>query len=61
MNELTKDEAVVVAELIDFTLFDYIRTAEDVDSMYWLRNITRAYEKLCEYSGYCGLTEESRK
>ena len=61
MLDLTKDEAFALAEQIDFTLFDRIRNDTDIDSMYWLRNITNAYEKLCEYSGYVGLTEPDKE
>ena len=55
--ELTKNEAFAIAQHIDFTLIDTIRTDTDIDSMTWLRNIIHAYEKLCEYSGYVGVTE----
>ena len=55
--ELTKNEAFAIAQHIDFTLFDTIRTDTDIASMTWLRNIIHAYEKLCEYSGYVGVTE----
>lgn len=54
---LTKDEATAVANHIDMTLFQSIRDDTEIDSMTWLRNIVRAYEKLCAYSGYVGLTE----
>lgn len=57
MEPLTKDEAYAVANHIDLTLYDSIRTDTDIDSMKWLRNIVHAYEKLCAYSGYVGLTE----
>lgn len=56
--ELTKDEAHAIAEHIDKTLYSEIRNDIDIDSMRWLRNIIHGYEKLCEYSGYVGLTEE---
>ena len=54
MNELnlTKNEAYSVAELIDLYLMQFIRDDTDTENMRWLCNMTRAYEKLCEYSGY---------
>lgn len=55
--KLTKAEAMAVASHIDATLFQAIRDDTEIDSMTWLRNIVRAYEKLCAYSGYVGLTE----
>ena len=55
---LTKDEAYAVANHIDMTLYQAIRDDTDIDSMTWLRSIVHAYEKLCAYSGYVGLTEE---
>lgn len=54
---LTTDEAFAVANHIDTTLFDSVRNDTEIDSMTWLRNIVHAYEKLCQYSGYTGLTE----
>ena len=57
MPELTKNEAHAVAEFIDIALYDRIRNDTDIDSMMWLKNILHAYEKLCAYSGYVGLTE----
>ena len=57
IDELTKGEAYSLADLIDMNLIDYIRNDTDVDSMEWLRNVVHAYEKLCKYSGYKGLTE----
>lgn len=57
INELTKDEAYSLADFIDFNLLSYIRQDEEVDSMEWLKNIVHAYEKLCKYSGYVGVTE----
>ena len=61
MIDLTKDEAYALAEIISMNLFDIIRNDVDIDSMEWLLNITRAYEKLCKYSGYVGLTEDCEK
>ena len=57
MVMLTKDEAHAVAEFIDMNFIDEIRNNDNVDNMYWIRNVIHAYEKLCEYSGYVGLTE----
>lgn len=54
---LTKDEAFAVANHIDATLIETIRTDTDIDSMKWLRGVIHAYEKLCQYSGYVGMTE----
>lgn len=54
---LTSDEALVVAELIDNNLFDVIRNDEDFDSILALKNILRAYDKMCAASGYVGVTE----
>ena len=55
--ELTKDEAYSVASHIDATLIQTIRDDVDIDNMMWLRNMIHGYEKLCQYSGYVGLTE----
>ncbi len=57
MAQLTPNEAYAVANLIDMTLINSIRDDTDIDSMTWLRNVIHAYEKLCQYSGYVGLTE----
>lgn len=57
MNDLTKDEAFAVANHIDATLIETIRNDTDIDSMKWLRGMIHAYEKLCQYSGYVGMTE----
>lgn len=54
---LTKDEAYAVAEFIDQNLFDAIRNDTDWDSLYALRNLIHAYEKMCMASGFVGLTE----
>lgn len=59
MVDLTKDEALAIASHIDSTLIDSIRDDTDIDSMQWLRNMIHGYEKLCAFSGYVGLTEES--
>ena len=61
MNELTKDEAYAVAELIDQNIFETIRNDPDADSFYWLRNVCRAYEKLCKHSGYVGVTDKEEE
>lgn len=54
---LTKYEAYAVAEFIDMNIFNAIRNDTDWDSFQALRNLTRAYEKCCELSGYVGLTD----
>lgn len=57
MNELTKKEAYAVCDFIDCDLYQRIRNDTDIDSIEWLKNILHAYEKLCKFSGYVGLTE----
>lgn len=57
MLDITKDEAHAVCELIDMTFIDEIRRNDNVDNMYWIRNVIHTYEKLCAYSGYVELTE----
>lgn len=57
--ELTKDEAYAVADFIAMNLIEAIRDNEDIDSMYWLSNIIRAYDKLCEQSGYVWFTVQT--
>ena len=59
--ELTMDEAFAVANLIDFSLLDYIRADTDIDSLEWLRNVIHAYEKMCDFSGYIGYTEKRKE
>ena len=59
MIDLTRDEAFSIAEFIDFNIIDNIRNDTDIDSIQWLRNMIHGYEKLCEYSGYCGVTEDA--
>lgn len=56
--DLTKDEAYSLADYICMNFITYIRQDVDVDSMEWVKNIVHAYEKLCEYSGYKGYTED---
>ncbi|MBR6859722.1 MAG: hypothetical protein IKM73_00175 [Acidaminococcaceae bacterium] len=58
--DLTKDEAYAVADFIDTSLIDMIRNDTDLDSMCWLVNITSAYQKLCAFSGYEGMTDERK-
>lgn len=58
MTDLTKDEAYALADFIDIALYDRIRNDTDIDSMTWLKNMLHAYEKLCAFSGYVGLTED---
>ncbi len=55
--ELTKDEAFAIAEFIDMNIFTAIRNDDDWDSVQNLRNLIHGYEKLCQLSGYVGLTE----
>lgn len=54
---ITKNEAYAIANHIDTTLIQSIRDDTEIDSLMWLRNMIHGYEKLCEYSGYCGSTE----
>lgn len=54
---ITQDEAYSLAEFIDCNLISEIRNNAEIDSMQWLRNMIHAYEKLCRYSRYVGLTE----
>ena len=54
---ITQDEAYSLAEFIDCNLISEIRNNVEIDSMQWLRNMIHAYEKLCKYSGFVGLTE----
>lgn len=54
---LSKKEAYALANFIDMNLITAIRNDPDTDSIQWLRNMISAYEKLCEFSGYVGLTE----
>ena len=61
MIDLTKAEAYAVADLISCDLFDRIRLDTDIDSMEWLINTVHAYEKLCKFSGYVGLTDDCGK
>ena len=57
--KLTKAEAMAVASHIDATLFQAIRDDTEIDSMSWLRSMVHAYEKLCAYCGYVGITESA--
>ena len=57
-TELTKGEAYAVAEFIDMNIFTVIRTDEDWDSFYALRNLIHAYEKCCEISHFKGLADK---
>lgn len=56
MNDLTKDEAYAVCDMIDTSLIDMIRNDTDIDSIKWLASIIHAFEKLSAFSGYVGLT-----
>lgn len=58
--ELTKKEAHALAEFVDMNLIPTIRNDTDIDSMEWLKCMIHAYEKLCKFSGYVGLTEFGR-
>ena len=58
---LTKDEAYAVAEFIDTNIFTAIRDDVDWDSFYNLRNLIHGYEKLCEISGYVGMTDKGEE
>ena len=55
---LTKNEAYSLAEFIDMNLIQFIRNDPDIDSLQWLRNMVHAYEALCAYSGFVGLTDD---
>ena len=61
MNELTKDEAFALCDFVDMNLITVIRDDDGIDSLRWLKNIIHAYEKLCTYSGYKGITEGNGK
>ena len=54
---LTKNEAMALCNHIDMTLIQTIRNDPEIDSLEWLRNMIRAYEKLCRYCWYVGVTE----
>lgn len=56
---LTEGEAYSIAQHIDETLLRTIREDAEIDGLQWLRNIVHGYEKLCRYSGYVGLTEDT--
>ena len=58
MIELTKDEAYSVAQFIDWNILNVVRNDVDWDSFQCLRNLCHAYEKLCEISGYVGVTDD---
>lgn len=59
MLNITKDEAYSLADFIDTNLINDIRDDPDCDCLKWLRNVIHGYEKLCQYSGYVGLTEDT--
>lgn len=61
MNNLTKDEAYAVCDMIDTHLIDMIRNDMDIDSIKWLASIIHAFEKLSAYSGYAGLTYQDKQ
>ena len=56
--DLTKAEAYAVADIIDTYNFQMIRDDPDIDNMSWLRNILSAFDKLCDVSGYQGVTDQ---
>lgn len=56
--ELTRQEAAAVAEFIDIHIFPAIREDMEWDNFSYLRNLIHGYEKLCEFSGYRGVTDE---
>lgn len=58
---LTKQEAYAVADFIDMNLIEVIRNDTDIDSMLWLRNLLKAYEKLAKFGGYdAGYADEEK-
>ena len=60
--KLTKGEAYAVAAFIDMNLIQVIRNDTDIDSMLWLRNIVKAYEKLAKYGDYdAGYADEEKE
>ena len=61
MIDLTKKECYALADFIDCALYERIRDDTDIDSLEWLKSIVHAYEKLCEASGYVGLTEHAEE
>ena len=60
MNDLTRDEAYALCDMIDTQLIDMIRNDTDIDSIKWLASVIHAFEKLSAYSGYVGLTYPDR-
>ena len=58
---LTQTEAYALADMIDTTIYDQIRNDPEIDSLKWLRNMVHAYEKLCAFSGYVGLTDSPKE
>lgn len=55
--ELTKNEALAVAEFIDGYIFEAIRNDVEWDNFQNLRNLVHAYEKCCKVCGYVGLSD----
>ena len=47
MNEvtLTQDETLALYDHLDYSIFDNIRSDEDVDNMMWLCNMCEIYKK----------------
>lgn len=52
MNELTKAEAYAIANFIDEYIFASIRQDEEVDNLWWVRDVLNGYEKLCIFGKY---------
>ena len=45
MVQLSKDEAISLCDYLELNLIESIRADPDVDSIEWLRNMTRIWEK----------------
>ena len=58
---LTKEEALAVADFLDSALIPFIQDDREIDNMKLLCRITNAFQKLCKYSNYRmgGETSES--
>lgn len=48
MIEMTREEAMAVADLIQGNLFDIIRNDTAIDGMMWLCSIVSLYNKIME-------------
>lgn len=51
MNNLTEQEAFVIAEFINEHVFSAIKQ-EEIDDIEWLATLIHGYEKLSEYCKY---------